>query len=126
MVAKQGQLKGGLLSVSYDADVCNLWNLNFYLFDADGDPCYQTDKIFGSSSYNWGQNELPGWENVGAGTGFGTVYAPFSVQLPEGCTAIACMRYSSGCTGDGTINGNASFAQWAKEGGITFTVTTGA
>ena len=56
------------------------------------------------------------WTAVGAGAGFGTVIAPFTIQLPAGCTCIACIRTGS--------SGVSDFTTWAKNGGITFTVTT--
>ena len=115
-VAKRGNLKGGLLSVDFDASYAVNWNLNLYVFDADGNPYLQTDKstVTNGSDLNWGIEE-PKWEAVGAGTGFGTVSAPFQVQLPEGCTCIACFRAGQ--------SGISDFSTWAKNGGVTFTVT---
>lgn len=116
-VAKRGNLKGGLLSVDFDASYAVNWNLNLYVFDADGNPYLQTDKSTATngSDLNWGIEE-PKWEAVGAGAGFGIVSAPFQVQLPEGCTCIACFRAGQ--------SGISDFSTWAKNGGVTFTVTT--
>ena len=118
-VAKRGNLAGGVLSVAFDDTIATNWNLNFYVFDADGNPYLQTDKSAADGSeLKWGgtaSNE-PKWEAVGAGVGFGTVIAPFTVQLPAGCTCIACFRAGQ--------SGVSDFTTWAKNGGITFTVTT--
>lgn len=129
-VAKRGNLGGGVLSVDFDPTIIN-WNLNLYVFDADGNPYCQTDKAFTTlrhPTYNldvrWGgdmdNDYVPGsafeWTAVGAGAGFGTVIAPFTIQLPAGCTCIACIRTGS--------SGVSDFTTWAKNGGITFTVTT--
>ena len=118
-VAKRGNLAGGVLSVAFDETIATNWNLNLYVFDADGNPYLQTDKSStGSGELKWGgtvYNE-PKWEAVGAGGGFGTVVAPFTIQLPAGCTCIACLRAGQ--------SGISDFTTWAKNGGITFTVTT--
>ena len=115
-VAKRGNLQGGVLSVDFDASYAVNWNLNLYVFDADGNPYLQTDKTSADGSdLTWGTEE-PKWEAVGAGAGFGSVAAPFRVQLPEGCTCIACFRSGQ--------SGISDFITWAKNGGVTFTVTT--
>lgn len=125
VVAKQGTIQGGLVSVQFDPTMSVGWDLNFYVFDADGNPYCQTDKAYSGNNtyYYWGQNELPGWEDVGAATGFGSVKAPFTVQMPEGCTFIACMRRGSQSTNDDSINSNSSWSSWAGTGGVTITVT---
>ena len=130
VMAKQGNLRGGSLSVDFDPTVIN-WNLNLYVFDAAGNPYCQTDKAFTSLSHPTYGNDLrwmgdmdndyvPGkafeWQAVGAGAGFGVVLEPFTIKIPDGCNFIACMRAGS--------SGKADFATWAKNGGITFTVTT--
>ena len=118
-VAKRGNLAGGVLSVAFDETIATNWNLNLYVFDADGNPYLQTDKSSAEDEdLKWGgtvYNE-PKWEAVGAGGGFGTVVAPFTIQLPAGCTCIACLRAGQ--------SGISDFTTWAKNGGITFTVTT--
>jgi len=130
VIAKRGNLGGGVLSVDFDPTKIN-WNLNLYVFDADGNPYCQTDKAFSNTSHPtygwetmWGgdmdndylENWDFDWTDVGAGVGFGIVLAPFTIQLPAGCTFIACIRAGT--------SGISDFATWAKNGGITFTVTT--
>ena len=130
VIAKRGNLGGGVLSVDFDPTKIN-WNLNLYVYDADGKPYCKNEKAFSNTSHPtygwetmWGgdmdndylENWDFDWTDVGAGVGFGIVLAPFTIQLPAGCTCIACIRAGSSGIGD--------FATWAKNGGITFTVTT--
>lgn len=119
VIAKQGKLQGGLLRVEYDPAIYNNWNLNLYVFDADGNPHIQTD-----FATKWNGSSEPVWKDAGA-SGFGLVSTPFGVQIPDGCTFIACMRRGNNSTGTGTEGTmtNADFCSWAKSGGITLTVT---
>ena len=120
VIAKQGELRGGSLSVEYDPAIYNNWNFNLYVFDAGGNPYVQTD-----SDSKWNDTPVIKWEDVGAGVGFGVVSAPFNVQIPDGCTFIACMRRGNVSTGTGTSGtvSNSDFSTWGKSGGIALTVT---
>lgn len=119
IVAKQSTLKGGLLDVKFDPNVCVGFNCNIFLFDADGSPYKHTYDYRNS----WSGLVEPNYEAPGTGSGFGTVTGEFSVQIPKGCTVMLNMRRGNATSSDGSITTNKAFCEWAKSGGITVTVT---
>lgn len=137
-IAKESTIRGGVISVDYDVNVCNGWDLNLYIFDEDGNPkgwtnraCgeYHSDGVYEFDRYYfWGATPMPGWERPANGepwTGFGTVLAPFRVQIPEGCTVMACMRYGARAPykDNVIVTDGYRFSEWLLRGGVTFTVT---
>lgn len=121
VVVKQGTIQGGLLSVDFDVNTATEFDLNLYLFDADGNPYLHSY----AGSYFEGELFEPKYIEPGTGAGFGRGRKPFTVQIPDGCTFIACMRSHPNNTvsADGSITTTQDFANWAVGGGITFTVT---
>lgn len=115
VVAKKSTLTGGTLTIDYNTEEANGFNMILYLFDTDGNPYkYHGDSVI----YN-GETTV-NWSDPAATSGFGTVNAPATVTIPSGCTVMACMRRGNG---QGTqCSSNATFAQWACNGGITFTL----
>ena len=121
VVVKQGEIKGGLLSVNFDVETIVNFNFNIYLFDADGNPYKHS---YGDTGVFEGELFEPIYADPGTGGGFGRVAAPFTMQLPDGCTFIACLRLTGTPTSaNGAISSSADFANWAINGGITFIVT---
>lgn len=116
VVAKQGTIVGGLLSIDYSIEECAGFNLNLYCFDTNGNP-YKYARI----TNNEAGSVTPDWGDPGTITGFGTINSPCTVQIPDGCTFIGCMR-RGGFTGT-SVSTNDEFKRWAVSGGITFRVT---
>ena len=117
---KRNTIAGGLIKVDYDPTVVNQFDMNIYIFDADGQP-YKHSYDEGS---HFGNNTNILWGDPGSGAGFCNVYAPFELQLEEGCTFITCLRKGSYCQvlSDTVTNTNLGVAQWLREN-VTITVT---
>lgn len=130
-LAKQSTISGGILSVEWDTNEAYDFNFNLYIFDPDGNPylrTYADDGIARNCEGFSGELYEPTYGAAGPDTtvvrSFGTAHAPFTVQIPEGCTCMAIMRYTSTCvSADGSITNAETFANWAISGAITFTVT---
>ena len=116
---RRNTIPGGLIKVDYDPTVVNKFNINLYIFDAQGQPYRHS---YGGSS-DFGTNSVT-WEAPGTGAGFCFTSAPFELQLEEGCTFIACIRKGTVCEvlSDSITNTNAGVAQWLREN-VTITVT---
>lgn len=127
VIAKAGKLQGGLLRVDFDPNDIVNFDLNLYVFDSLGRPYKQTnfsERIAESGGFR-GDDYSPTWKDPGVGESFGEVVSPFSVQIPDGCAVMVCMRrgWEHVTSPNGTITTNAQFAQWAVNGGIKITVT---
>lgn len=121
VVAKQSTISGGLLAVDFDANTATNFDMNLYLFDANGNAYQHT---YSTARFD-GELSNPAYCKPGAMAGFGKVISPFTVQIPDGCTVMASMRSATNGTvsADGSIVTTQDFANWAVGGGITFTVT---
>lgn len=139
MVAKPGKIQGGVLRVEWDTAELGDGNLqmSLFLFDADGKPYKHTGYGDGSGAGYFGDDDVgftgelyeptyvdpaPADNNaiVNAGYSYGTLIAPFTTQIPEGCTVmvyVRCTSYPCGNFADRTALG-----QWLYGGGIKFTV----
>ena len=117
---KRNTIAGGLIKVDYDPTVVNKFDMNIYIFNADGQP-YKHSYDEGS---HFGNNTNILWGDPGSGAGFCNVYAPFELQLEEGCTFIACFRKGNYCQvlSDTVTNTNLGVAQWIREN-VKITVT---
>lgn len=120
-LAKPGNLKGGLLTVDFDpAEIpegaASSFQLNLHLFDADNNPY----KLTGVTTTWGGENVNPTYYDIGAGQSYGTVTAPFTVKIPNGCSVMVSVR----CVNSGVAATNRAFNKWAHDGGVTFTVST--
>ena len=116
---RRNSIPGGLIKVDYDPTVVNKFNINIYIFDAQGQPyrhSYGATSDFATGSVLW--------DAPGTGAGFCFTSAPFELQLEEGCTFIACIRKGTVCEvlSDSVTNTNAGVAQWLREN-VTITVT---
>lgn len=121
-LAKPSEVKGGLLTVDYDpAEIpdgaAGSFQLNILLFDEDGNPYKHT----GSKTTWGGENVEPTYHDPGAGQSYGTVTAPFTAKIPNGCTVMVTVRNVT--SGDAAIG--RAFNKWVYDGGVTFTVSTG-
>ena len=116
---RRNTIPGGLIKVDYDSTLVNKFNINIYIFDAQGQPYKHS---YGGSS-DFGTGTVT-WEAPGTGAGFCFTSAPFELQLEEGCTFIACIRKGALCevNSDAITNTNAGVAQWLREN-VTITVT---
>ena len=131
MVVKPGNIKGGLLTVDFDTNYAQNFDFNLFMYDSDGAPYQHTYGINNVTQSGGGfQGELfePVYVEPGGGTGgFGSLVAPFTLQIPDGCTIMANMRWSHGNNAtyspNGTITSGTTFVNWVESGGITFTVS---
>lgn len=124
-LAKQSTLAGGLLRVNWDANKARSFGLNIYLFDADGAPYKWAGWLASADAELWsGENYEPVWGDPGDYKSWGWAVAPFSVQIPEGCTCMCAVRYTADALSpDGSLSGAEDFQNWVLNGGLTFTVT---
>ena len=119
-LAKPGTLSGGVLSVDFDTAECSGFDMNLYIFDADGNPYLQTANNSGPA--NGGLYE-PTLYNPGESPGgFFKAVAPFTFVLPDGCAVMACMRRGDAAATDAVLSA-ATFKNWVLNGGLVFTVT---
>ena len=95
-IFEQIESTGGVLSVSWDTSQLTQFDILLYLFK-DGEPYQYIQKNFGliTQPQLAGDNVELNWKPAGtAGSGFCKSTAPFTVQIPDGCTIMVCMRQS--------------------------------
>lgn len=102
-VYKQSAIAGGILSVDWDTNELTQFDVILYLFDIDGNP-YK----YAQSEYDPANKNLSGekynvvWCNPGVSGGFCKATAPFTVQIPDGCTVMLCMRSANAIFPEGS------------------------
>lgn len=146
-IRKQSSLSGGRLYIDFDPQKCKQFKCRIFLFDSDGNPYKWLGGYNGSGSPSitpigyigsdvvvaGGDYETISWTNPGEGTYFFCPDAPFSVPIPNGCTALVQVGgFNSAIYPDGTIIPNwyeGIGDKWAdtwQAKGITATLVTDA
>lgn len=89
-----GTIKGGTLFVNWDTAKVTQFELIIYLFDAEGNPYAYTQKSGPNPNPTpfAGEKVAINWSAPGTGGGFCKATAPFTVEIPDGCSVMVCMR----------------------------------
>lgn len=129
IVYKESTIKGGVFSLDFDTAKISKFEIILHLFK-DGQPYKRTQRSSGLQEFS-GELIEPTWLDPGTGSGFNYVSGAFSVKVPEDCTIMACCRFNASNTtipsGSDLVTNNLGDAKhaanWAKNGGVTCTVT---
>lgn len=140
-VAKRSTLAGGVLRVDFDTDkyagVKNYADINIYLFDADGIcrkhtarcDCVADYQTYGGVPGYSGEGVTPTYydsSNISGGaSGYASLVAPFSTQIPDGYTVMVAFRNPKWQEyPNGNFETYTAFANWLKnEVTVSITVT---
>lgn len=120
-VAKRATKSGGTLSVSFDPKEYCHFEIKIYLFDRAGQAAFLTDEKQGT--FQKAICMANAWVLPKRERGFAWVDASFKMPIPEGYTAMVCIK----CDDEqiqspvGNPRTCSDFADWMKNGGLTIT-----
>lgn len=106
-VFKQSNIPGGVLSVDWDVEQLTQIDIILYLFNKDGNPYKYTQ-----GEYDPANNTISGknygvvWCDPGVSGAFCKATGPFTVQIPDECTVMVCMRKTNAIYPEGSTAGD--------------------